>query len=132
MTDDDLADLLTIKQKLWQAVATLSTISSTDFRERMRGADSQVRSALEHVERISRRVKAPDEQIEEREDAPLPPDIASDNPDDWAIEAEQTADIGHDTLPICQCAHSKPLHFDNGQCVAVGCGCKRFTFEGTR
>ncbi len=120
MTDDDLADLLTIKQKLWQAVATLSTISSMDFRERMRGADSQVRSALEHVERISRRVKAPDEQIEEREDAPLPADIASDNPDDWAIEAEQNQE--RRTCPICQRPMTAKSACAMGFCPALEIG----------
>ena len=51
----DWGDLQTIKEKLWQAVATLTTIDSKDFRQRMSGANGQVRSALEHVERIFRR-----------------------------------------------------------------------------
>jgi hypothetical protein len=61
LSENDLNDLRTIKEKLWQAVATLTTISSTDYSKRMSGANGQVRSALEHVERILRRTKAIDE-----------------------------------------------------------------------
>jgi len=85
MTDNDFADLLTIKQKLWQAIAALSTISSEDYRQRMRAADSYVRSALEHVERRIKEWGKEQEETEARRQAvgrsrqETPPELSSNN-----------------------------------------------------
>jgi hypothetical protein len=63
ISDRDIDDLIVIRQKLWQAVTNLTTISSKDYSQRMSGANGIIRSALEHVERISRRMSAPPEEI---------------------------------------------------------------------